>query len=1818
MSTQDGEPIRGWNDLRHAGLLFDGPRLHSLAEFVPGPLDEHVERRFRQRAAPVLAGIEDHAGTAGAPEFVSFVLEEVCGFTPGTGAWQRGGRVPADWSRRAITGAAVKPRQVWSGPRGALLPVFFDDATRIGIGRGRRGVSRVLGWLRAGREHLALITNGRQWRLVFAGLDYDASCEWDAELWFEEGGLAPQVTALRTLLCPELWTPTEEGGAPRLLQAIRETRKGQADLSEVLGERLREAVEILVRSHGEALKELAGGEDGTSHADIYRAACRIAMRAVVVLFAESRDLLPRSNAVYHEGYGLNGLFDQLERGHARGDGMRESFGAWPRVLSLFRLVWEGSHHPDLPVNAYGGELFAAGRSDAADGVSRALHIFETACFRGDVLADRDVYAMLRLLTRTKARIRQGRGGTWVTVPVDFSDLSSEYIGIVYEGLLDYELKVAPDGDPVVFLAVGDRPALPLSRLEEMSDPELRNLFEKLKKDASGGEPETDEEETPAPGDASEAEDVSEGNDSLPPSDEADARGSNRTRAEIWARRAVDAAGLVRKPSGRLTPERRLAHEGKVGETARKLVRKVVLPGEWYLARWGGTRKGSGSFYTRPGLAVPTVHRTLRPLAYDPPAGLPPDEARHAPPSEWTPKRPEDILAVNVCDPACGSGSFVLAALRFLTEALYESVRRHERIERDGERSLVRLLGMRSGDGDDHERLSDEQIPCAPDHEDFEPRLKARLRRHVVERCLYAVDMDPLAVELCRLSLWIETMDRELPFGFLDHKVKCGNALVGAWFDQFQHYPAMAWKNREGGDKNHSNGVHFEKNARGKAIKAFHRDVLTPEMKRFLEGPTLFGEDLLEAAATAHQDAIEVLAYMHDLPIHDAAERADVYRRDLLGSNAWRSLKDAMDLWCACWFWPADEIEHAPLPTSFADPPKETRAVARNVAAEHRFFHWELEFPDVFCEEGAGFDGVVGNPPWDIAKPVSLEFFSNVDPLYRSYGKQEALRRQTEYFKKDAAVERDWLDYCANFRARSNFVGRARNPFGDPEKTDKSQNRMFFGKGNLELHRAWRSARGRTAGFADPQHPFRHQGSADLNLYKLFLETAHALAREGGSIGLLVPSGLYSDNGTRELRTLFLESCRWEWLFGIENRAKIFPIDSRAKFNPVIIEKGGSTKAIRTAFMRRALEDWERAEELGTPYTREQVEQFSPKSRAILEIQSPRDLEILEKIYANSVLLGDDGPDGWGIRYATEFHMTNDSKLFPPRPKWEEKGYRPDEYSRWLKGDWRPTEELWAELGVDPDDPVPAEIELEDWLFDTSAGPERREAQARFSPGVRGRLVHRHFLKPGDVARTEWVVRCAQPPYDRLPVPRVVIPPGIILSRDGTEWILERQVEGVALPLYEGRMIGQFDSSEKGWVSGKGRGAIWRDIPWDRKQIDPQFLMRQGDYSAEIRSPWRPKVVHMDIGSATNARTGVASFLIGMPSGNSAPTLLVEHTNRGLLLAVAFNSLVMDYVMRCRVTGLHLNYHIIEQNPLFLFGGNAIYLDSLGGAARRLCLAARCFAPADLELLGVGADKRPCRDMAVTTSERIRLRAILDAIIAMIFDLNYGDLCHLLSHCDLATADIAAGTLDPKGFWRIDRDRDPELRHTVLTLTVFRDLESRIAAANGDRDRGIREFLAQNDGEGWLLPETLRLADYGLGHDDRAEHHQPVAGRLGPRFYDWQLVQSAEEARRECHLHARNLLGRAGYVELLNRLIEHRELHRQEHHDLLFDSFTRDLVGGTSSISGKEFVYPEADGILEDGGEARRAAEAGPGYSTAPFPGAGQAEIFPKPQTELPL
>ena len=169
------------------------------------------------------------------------------------------------------------------------------------------------------------------------------------------------------------------------------------------------------------------------------------MRLVFGFFAEARDLLPRSHGAYFAGYSLAGLLAELDRsaGSGKAERLAHRYCAWPRLLALFRLIYFGSPHPELSSARLWRHVFSRrAKRTSADGISRAIWVFENACFDAQhpTMPDREVWEILQLLTRTRVAIRQGAGATLITVPVDFSDLSSEYIGILYEGLLDYELR----------------------------------------------------------------------------------------------------------------------------------------------------------------------------------------------------------------------------------------------------------------------------------------------------------------------------------------------------------------------------------------------------------------------------------------------------------------------------------------------------------------------------------------------------------------------------------------------------------------------------------------------------------------------------------------------------------------------------------------------------------------------------------------------------------------------------------------------------------------------------------------------------------------------------------------------------------------------------------------------------------------------------------------------------------------------------------------------------------------------------------------------------------------------------------------------------------------------------------------------------------------------------------------------------------------------------------------------------------------------------------------------------------------------------------
>ena len=221
-------------------------------------------------------------------------------------------------------------------------------------------------------------------------------------------------------------------------------------------------------------------------------------------FAESRQLLPVNDPIYAQSYGVRTLYELLEEAVRQEGGTHALLNrttAWPRLMSLFRLIHGGSAHGSFPLRAYGGALFRPGKTGDADHVSRALDLFE----RYVPVSDATVFGLLRKLLRGLLPVVRGRTRTFVEGPVDYTDLRTEFIGLIYEGLLDYRLKRTDEAvGPQVFLNLGREPVLPLSRLEDMlrNDPKgLKDLLTILRKEKvtatassdEGEEKEADEE-----------------------------------------------------------------------------------------------------------------------------------------------------------------------------------------------------------------------------------------------------------------------------------------------------------------------------------------------------------------------------------------------------------------------------------------------------------------------------------------------------------------------------------------------------------------------------------------------------------------------------------------------------------------------------------------------------------------------------------------------------------------------------------------------------------------------------------------------------------------------------------------------------------------------------------------------------------------------------------------------------------------------------------------------------------------------------------------------------------------------------------------------------------------------------------------------------------------------------------------------------------------------------------------------------------------------------------------------------------------------------
>lgn len=597
--------------------------------------------------------------------------------------------------------------------------------------------------------------------------------------------------------------------------------------------------------------------------------------------------------------------------------------------------------------------------------------------------------------------------------------------------------------------------------------------------------------------------------------------------------------------------------GSIYESLLELVPRLNLPERSFgLELLGGNdRKTTGSYYTPSSLIDLVLDETLTPLL---------DHAERATDPEAA------LLAVTVCDPACGSGHFLVAAARRIAE---------------------RLAVARSG----------EQDPTPTDVREA--------MREVVARCIYGVDLNPLAAELAKVSLWLESMEAGRPLSFLDSHLKVGNSLLGATPQLVARgVPGEAFVALEG-DNRKTNTLLKKQNKQDLAQR--EAAAAGAKMLSFGTGDDTTGlSNALLASKLGAATAVQAqsLAQMHAVERRYAEYLADpVLARERLRA----------DTWCAAFVQVKGDgqpvITTATVDAAGRDELDEaTRAEVERLQAQYGFFHWHLEFPEIFevapgthaMEHGwrGGFAAMVGNPPWERVKLQEQEFFAQRDPEVAE--------------AKNAAARKRLIKF---------LVGT-----------------------NPDLDREWRQASRQAEAMS---HILRKSGRyplcgvGDVNTYAVFAELFRSSIRFDGRMGIITPTGLATDATTS---AFFAETVKHERLavfYDFENEAKIFPgVDHRVRFAISSVTGGQPAAEARLAFLIRHVNN---AVPARFPLAADEILMLNPNTGTLPLFRTRKDAEITLKIYQRfPVLVNDEMKQNpWGLRFARLFDMANDSVLF---------------------------------------------------------------------------------------------------------------------------------------------------------------------------------------------------------------------------------------------------------------------------------------------------------------------------------------------------------------------------------------------------------------------------------------------------------------------------------------------------------------------------------------------------------------------------------------------
>ena len=567
---------------------------------------------------------------------------------------------------------------------------------------------------------------------------------------------------------------------------------------------------------------------------------------------------------------------------------------------------------------------------------------------------------------------------------------------------------------------------------------------------------------------------------------------------------------------------------------------------------GHARKTTGSYYTPDELV-----QLLLASALDPAVKRTVDAH---------PERPVDaLLELAIVDPACGSGHFLLAAARRLADHV----------------ARIRAGGT-------------------PTPDDYQHAL-----RDVVRRCIYGVDMNPLAVEICKVSLWMESIDPGLPLTFLESHIRCGNSLIGTnRVLMGEQVPDTAWAALEGDDKKVT-----------RSLKRLNREEIAGQRRLAFEPRNETG--VLRDSMHAVEQA----------PDTDAAALGQKQRKwkALLASEAYEHEKVVADAWCAAFLWPKNEpgpgVEAAPttgpwLALRDRDMPPSPALVdtTRRIAEDYGLFHWELAFPHVFAR--GGFDVVLGNPPWERVKLQELEFFAKREPSIAT------ARNAAERKKLIAALP-------------------ATNPVLWKEWTS-----------------ATRVAQGQSH-FVRQSGRYPLCGKGDVNTYALFAEHNWKVIAPRGCAGFIVPSGIVTDDSTKEYFQALLDRGALASVYHFENESLVFKGLHHA-YRFVLLTIRESRQADLLFYARRAVDLHDRRRHFAL--TTADFATLNPNTRTCPTFRSHRDADINLAMYRRAgVLWRESDPDGnpWGVRFLRMYDMANDSGLFRTRAELASAGWRLD-------------------------------------------------------------------------------------------------------------------------------------------------------------------------------------------------------------------------------------------------------------------------------------------------------------------------------------------------------------------------------------------------------------------------------------------------------------------------------------------------------------------------------------------------------------------------------